>query len=137
MSAVYYAVFFTTKQKPKTKIIDQLLAQKTEGNTIMLITHEREKMIQAIIYFAQNTHYCGKTKLFKLLYFLDFEHYKITGRSVTGLKYSAWKMGSVPTALYEELDLPDPDFASAIKTSQTPTPYSNPIWQFSKVARME
>jgi hypothetical protein len=54
----------------------------------MLINHEREKLIQSVIYFAKNTEFCGKVKLFKLLYFLDFEHYKMTGRSVTGLKYS-------------------------------------------------
>ena len=81
----------------------------------MLINHEREKLIQVIIYFAKNTRFCGKIKLIKLLYFLDFEYYKATGRSVTGLKYSAWKMGLVPTALFDELEQPDPDFAHAIK----------------------
>lgn len=80
----------------------------------MLITHEREKLINAIIYFSQNTTKCHKIKLFKLLYFLDFEHYKITGRSVTGLQYSAWKFGPVPTMLYEEIDSPSPDLASAV-----------------------
>ena len=40
----------------------------------MLINHEREKLINAIIYFAKNTRFLGKTKLCKLLYFLDFEH---------------------------------------------------------------
>jgi len=87
----------------------------------MLITHEREKLIQAVIYFAENTRFCGKIKLFKLLYFLDFEHYKITGRAVTGLKYSAWKMGPVPTALFDELESPEPDFANAISLSEIAT----------------
>jgi uncharacterized phage-associated protein len=87
----------------------------------MLICHEREKLIQAIIYFAQKTKFCGKVKLFKLLYFLDFEHYKISGRSVTGLSYCAWKMGPVPTALTEELDCPEPDLAEAIEISEIPT----------------
>lgn len=59
----------------------------------MLITHDREKLINTIIYFAIHVKKCGKIKLFKLLYFLDFEHYKQTGRSVTGLDYYAWKMG--------------------------------------------
>lgn len=87
----------------------------------MLITHDREKLIQAIIYFAGNTRFFGKIKMFKLLYFLDFEHYKVTGRSVTGLKYSAWKMGPVPTALFDELESPEPDFASAINLSEIST----------------
>jgi hypothetical protein len=52
---------------------------------LMLITHERDKLINAIIFFAKNTRFLGKTKLCKLLYFLDFEHFKETGRPVTGL----------------------------------------------------
>lgn len=80
----------------------------------MLITHEREKLLNTIIYFATHVNKCGKVKLFKLLYFLDFEHYKITGRSVTGLDYYAWKMGPVPTKLYDEISSPEPDMASVI-----------------------
>src|SRR5215212_3287424 len=79
----------------------------------MLITHEREKLIQAINYFVRHTRKCGKVKLFKLLYFLDFEHFKATGRSVTGLTYNAWKMGPVPVTLHEEIDAPKPDMAGA------------------------
>lgn len=87
----------------------------------MLIRHEREKLIQAVVFFAKNTNFCGKTKLFKLLYFLDFEHYKVTGRSVTGLIYNAWKMGPVPTKLFEEIESPEPDLARAIEVSPIPT----------------
>jgi hypothetical protein len=77
----------------------------------MLITHEREKLINAILFFVEHTLHTGKTKLFKLLYLLDFEHYRETGRSVTGLSYYAWKLGPVPVALDEEIDEPaaDPD----------------------------
>lgn len=81
----------------------------------MLISREREKLIQAIVFFVQNTKKCGKVKLFKLLYFLDFEHFKATGRSVTGLDYFAWKMGPVPVSLYEEIDAPQPDMAEALQ----------------------
>jgi uncharacterized phage-associated protein len=70
---------------------------------IMIITHHREKLINSIIFFAKNTKYCGKTKLLKLLYFLDFSHFKQTGKSVTGLDYFAWGMGPVPKDLFEEL----------------------------------
>lgn len=41
-------------------------------------------------------------KLFKLLYFLDFIHFKQYGTTVTGMEYSAWKMGPVPERLYHE-----------------------------------
>ncbi len=80
----------------------------------MLISHNREKLINSIIFFSKNTAHCHKAKLFKLLYFLDFEHFKATGRSVTGLSYFAWPMGPVPTSLYAELDSPSPDLAQAV-----------------------
>lgn len=81
----------------------------------MLITHEREKLFNALIYFSNNVRYLGKTKLFKLLYLLDFEHFKQTGRSVTGLDYFAWKMGPVPVSLYEEIEKPNEDMAARIE----------------------
>jgi uncharacterized phage-associated protein len=80
----------------------------------MIITHQREKLINAMIYFCRNTKHCGKTKLMKLLYFLDFIHFKQTGKSVTGLDYYAWKMGPVPKDLYEELGSMSSDLAKAI-----------------------
>ncbi len=79
----------------------------------MLITHEREKLINPILYFASHTQDLGKIKLFKLLYLLDFEHFRETGQSVTGLAYSAWKYGPVPIDLYQEWDEPELDMADA------------------------
>ncbi len=87
----------------------------------MLARHEREKLINAIVYFARNTRHCGKTKLFKLLYFLDFEHFRTIGRSVTGLDYYAWKMGPVPVALYEEMEMPERDLALKVSIRTVPT----------------
>ena len=81
----------------------------------MIITHYREKLINAIIYFAKNTRYCGKTKLLKLLFFLDFRHFKQTGKSVTGLEYFAWEMGPVPKDLFEEFNNMKPDLNEAIR----------------------
>ena len=84
-------------------------------NMYMIITHYREKLINAIVYFAAQTKHCGKTKLLKLLYFLDFSHFKQTGKSVTGLAYHAWKMGPVPKDLFEELSANmKPDMKAAI-----------------------
>ncbi|ENX02622.1 hypothetical protein F900_01068 [Acinetobacter modestus] len=84
----------------------------------MLINREREKIINLVAYFADNVNYLGKTKLFKLLYFVDFEHYKLTGRSVTGLDYYAWKMGPVPTMLFDEIERPEPDMQEKVKVQQ-------------------
>lgn len=69
----------------------------------MLITHEQEKAYNAIKYFSEHTAMCGKKKLFKLLYALDFEHFAKTGRSVTGYTYQAWEMGPVPVELNREI----------------------------------
>ncbi|MDC8013559.1 Panacea domain-containing protein [Tahibacter soli] len=80
----------------------------------MIKSHEREKLINVAVYFASNTAYCGKTKLIKLLYLLDFEHFRQTGRNVTGLEYRAWKLGPVPTALFQEWMAPEPDFVAAL-----------------------
>lgn len=80
----------------------------------MLISRDRQKLVNAIVFFAGNTRYCGETKLFKLLYLLDFHHFRDTGRSVTGLEYHAWKNGPVPFALVQEWDDLEPDLAAAV-----------------------
>lgn len=74
----------------------------------------REKLINAILYFAANTKLCGKTKLVKLLYYLDFMHFRETARSVTGLTYGAWQFGPYPTEFARELDNPPADLRAAI-----------------------
>jgi uncharacterized phage-associated protein len=80
----------------------------------MLISRDREKLINVIVYFGRNTRFCGKTKLFKLLYLLDFQHFRATGRSVTGLDYRAWELGPVPFPLVQEWDAFKPDLAAAV-----------------------
>lgn len=80
----------------------------------MIKSHQREKLINAAVFFAENTHYCGKIKLIKLLYLLDFEHFRQTGHNVTGMEYRALKMGPVPMELFEEWDALLPDFSAAV-----------------------
>lgn len=80
----------------------------------ILMDFSREKLINAIIFFLKKTKYCGKIKLFKLLYFLDFLHFKQTARSVTGLHYYAWEWGPVPKDLFFELNNPGADLAKCI-----------------------
>lgn len=79
-----------------------------------LVSHDREKLINAIVFFAKNTRYLGKIKLFKLLYLLDFEHFRLTGKSVTGMKYHAWRLGPVPIDLAQEWDELQPDMAHSV-----------------------
>jgi uncharacterized phage-associated protein len=72
-----------------------------------LIDLKKEKLINAIIYFVKNTKNCRKMKLFKLLYFLDFIHFKQYGTTVTGLEYFAWPKGPVPLKLYNDFSNED------------------------------
>jgi uncharacterized phage-associated protein len=81
----------------------------------MIRTYHREKMINAMVYFASRVEKCGITKLMKLLFFLDFTHFKQTGKTVTGMEYFAWGKGPVPQTLWFELTKgPGPDLDSAI-----------------------
>ena len=75
----------------------------------------RDRLINAIVFFAEKTKSCGKVKLSNLLYLLDFEHFRQTGKSVTGSKYHAWKFGPVPSLLMEEWKAPSTDLSSVVR----------------------
>ena len=62
----------------------------TENGVVQMANTARNRLVNAIVFFADNTKFCGKIKLFKLLYLLDFEHFRQTGKSVTGGDYQAW-----------------------------------------------
>jgi len=79
------------------------------------IVIHRQRLLNTIVFFAQNTRYCGKIKLFKLLYLLDFEHFRQTGKSVTGYDYQAWKFGPVPVDLMEEWEQLETDLAAVVE----------------------
>jgi uncharacterized phage-associated protein len=85
----------------------------------MLISHEKDKLFNAIIYFIKNTKYCYKTKLMKLLYYLDFIHFKETGKSVTGLTYKAFDFGPYPEELGKKISNNDPEVAAFIQIQKT------------------
>ncbi len=61
------------------------------------------KLLNAIKYFVQNTENVGLTKLFKLLYFLDFMYVKKHGIAVTLMDYYTYEFGPVPDALYKQI----------------------------------
>lgn len=75
---------------------------------------KRQKLINAAIYFSSNTKFCGKTKLIKLLYYLDFMHFRQTAKSVTDLKYFAWPKGPYPIEFAKDIDNPPPDLAESL-----------------------
>ena len=63
---------------------------------------------------------CGKTKLVKLLYYLDFMHFRQTAKSVTGLQYYAWQFGPYPVSFASEIDHPPEDLSKALLISKEP-----------------
>ena len=63
------------------------------------MTHySEEKLQQVILYFLKhiNNVHLGRTKLIKLLYFVDFDHYEACGQSVTGATYRKLPHGPYP-----------------------------------------
>jgi len=97
-------------------VIDELEVRSVTSPAAgsIFVDDNSKKLIHAIIYFLTNTKHCFKTKLFKLLYLLDFYHFKQTARSVTGLDYYAWEKGPVPKELFHEFANPQPDIAKSI-----------------------
>lgn len=87
---------------------------------VTLTKSERLRLLQAVVFLAQNAAHCGKIKLFKLLYLFDFEHFKQTGKSATGLDYQAWKFGPVPVELMEEWDALSDDLGQLIQIVEEP-----------------
>lgn len=80
----------------------------------------RNRLRNAIVFFAKNMEACGKVKLFKLLYLLDFEHFRQTGKSVTGLNYEAWKFGPVPAELMKEWNYLKAGHSEAVEIVEEP-----------------
>jgi uncharacterized phage-associated protein len=60
--------------------------------------YSEEKLQQTILYFLEhiNNVHLGRTKLMKLLYFVDFDHYETHGESVTGATYRKLPHGPYP-----------------------------------------
>lgn len=80
----------------------------------------REKLLHAMVFFHENTRHCHKVKLYKLLHSFDFELYRETGRSPTGLLYYAYPMGPVPKELQNELRDPPADIREAMAVTIAP-----------------
>lgn len=63
----------------------------------------RQKLLNAVLYFVRNTRHVNLTKLLKLLYFLDFTHFKQTGYPCIGLRYYTFPKGPVPRDFWSEI----------------------------------
>lgn len=70
----------------------------------------RQKLINAVLFFAKETRHANMTKLMKLLNFFEFEHFNQTGYPSIGLKYFTFENGPVPKKFWLEIKdatLPD------------------------------
>ncbi len=58
----------------------------------------REKMQQVVLFFVEkiNNVHLGRTKLVKLLYYVDFDHFEKYGTPITGARYRKLPHGPVP-----------------------------------------
>jgi uncharacterized phage-associated protein len=63
----------------------------------------RQKLINAVLFFAKETRHLNETKLMKLLNFFDFEHFNQTGYPSIGLKYYTFENGPVPRKFWLEV----------------------------------
>jgi uncharacterized phage-associated protein len=65
---------------------------------------KNERLANAVLYLLRGCPDAGLTKLLKLLYFTDFNHYKDHLASVTGAQYVALERGPVVDGYEEEFD---------------------------------
>jgi uncharacterized phage-associated protein len=63
----------------------------------------RNKLLNAVLFFAENIKRPNLTKVLKLLYFLDFTHFKQTGHPSIGLEYYTFEKGPVPKDFWLEV----------------------------------
>ena len=63
----------------------------------------RQKLINAVLFFAKETRHANMTKLMKLLNFFEFEHFNQTGYPSIGLEYFAFEQGPVPKKFWLEV----------------------------------
>lgn len=87
----------------------------------------RKKLLNAVLFFAKNNKRLNLTKLAKLLYFFDFDHFKKTGYPSIGLQYYTFEHGPVPKDFWVEIkdcEVPE-DFKGKLAITLIEDEYSN------------
>jgi len=68
----------------------------------LVVDNNRRKLIESMLFFTSAIKNCGKTRLFKLLWFFDEAYVKQTGSVATGSQWLAFPQGPVPGELIDE-----------------------------------
>lgn len=90
----------------------------------------RQKLINAILFFARETERLNITKLSKLLHYFDFRHFAQTGYPAIGLQYFTYPKGPVPEKFWREVKdgIPPEDFSDAIAIT-VKRDFKDPTWR--------
>lgn len=80
--------------------------------------YQKEKIANFVAFFTKNLKFCGITKLYKVMSFADFEHFRQTGKSISGLDYIAYPYGPYPIELNNQIRDPHSFFGSRIKITK-------------------
>lgn len=62
----------------------------------MTVTLQRDRFLNSILYFVAETRQCNWVKSFRLLCLLEIEHFRQTGRGVTGVCWNKREEGLFP-----------------------------------------
>jgi len=87
----------------------------------------RQKILSLISFFTTQTKFCGRTKLAKILFYCDWKHLKETGRTITGLQYTAYPFGPLPADLNDALREKDSDLGKFIQYKENQERCQRPI----------
>ncbi|HEX8426669.1 type II TA system antitoxin MqsA family protein [Hymenobacter sp.] len=60
------------------------------------VVPDAEKFAELVLFFFQHIDNLFKVKLLKLLFYCDFQHYRLTAHAITGQRYRAIQHGPVP-----------------------------------------
>ena len=103
----------------------QFVGFNLDAVSMAITNYSEEKLQQTILYFLEhiNNVHLGRTKLMKLLYFVDFNHFETHGKSVTGATYRKLPHGPYPDKVVN----PRRDiggFAQVVSSTASSTPNS-------------
>jgi putative zinc finger/helix-turn-helix YgiT family protein len=103
------------------RIIEEYL--KLKGNTTGKVKYNQDKFFELTYLFVEeaikNNENMTETKLNKLLFYADFNHYNKVGKGITGSKYLKFQFGPVPN--YSQKKYSENPYISFFKTDDDKT----------------